>query len=201
MCTYLTLRCSDSLLRQSQLEGVTADERTTLHAEAWALLSSSLPLILRRMDDNTMLPGRGTAVELAFCKRLIELTQVAGGQPPRPARLLQLESLSLGYATALRAACLVLGCIVQLRGLNMDEVLKAQAVVLCVVDSVQLAARSLAEYTLPEEIALAYIVRQVTGHFPVLFQRLSPHYVRNGRLRRWCRCAGHEACWIQQRSK
>ena len=43
-------------------------EWTALRAEAWALLSSSLPFIVRRMDDNTVLPGRGTAVELAFFK-------------------------------------------------------------------------------------------------------------------------------------
>ena len=41
-----------------------------MRTEAWALLSSSLPLIIvRRIDDNTMLPGRGTAVELAFSRR------------------------------------------------------------------------------------------------------------------------------------
>ena len=52
------------LLLQSTLEGVTPEERTALRTEGRALVS--LPLIVRRMDDNTMLPGRGTAVELAF---------------------------------------------------------------------------------------------------------------------------------------
>ena len=72
--TFLTTQHSLQLLQQLRLEGVTCDEKTVLRAEAWALVSSSLPMIVRRMDDNTMLPGRGTAVELAFFKRLVQLT-------------------------------------------------------------------------------------------------------------------------------
>ena len=68
VCTYLMLKRSHQLYCQARLEGVPQEERTTLLTEAWAILSSSLPLIVRRMDDNTMLPGRGTAVELTFFK-------------------------------------------------------------------------------------------------------------------------------------
>ena len=160
VCTYLTLHRSDSLLRQAHLEGVTSDERTALLAESWALVSSSLPLIVRRMDDNAMLPGRGTAVELAFCKRFRQLTRVVFGWPPHTARELQLEGLTLGYSTAARAARRVLSCIAQTHGLNAVEVLEAQAFLLRVVDSMQSAALSLADSRLQEEAALSFTLQQ-----------------------------------------
>ena len=69
VCTYLTLQRAASLRCQSSLEGVTQDEQAALNNEARELASSCLPLIVGRMDANTMLPGRGTAVELAFFKR------------------------------------------------------------------------------------------------------------------------------------
>ena len=69
VCTFLTLRRASSLCCQSNLEGVTPQEQAALDAEAWAIASSCLPLLVRRMDNNTMLRGRGTAVELAFFKR------------------------------------------------------------------------------------------------------------------------------------
>ena len=72
VCTKITIMRSYQLMLQSQLEVVTADEREAISDGVWALVSSSLPLLLRRLDDNTMLPGWGTAVELAFYKRLVQ---------------------------------------------------------------------------------------------------------------------------------
>ena len=68
VCTFLRLQHSCRLIEQSQLRGVTPREKAALETEAWALLYSCLPLIVRRMDDNTMLPGRGLEVELSFFK-------------------------------------------------------------------------------------------------------------------------------------
>ena len=108
MCTYLTLQRAVSLRCQSQLEGVTQEEKAALCAEAWALASSCLPLIVRRMDDNTMLPGRGTAVELAFFKRYKATKHATFNWPPPSTRDMQLAGLSLGYATAVLAANVLL---------------------------------------------------------------------------------------------
>ena len=117
-----------------------------------------------------MLPGRGTAVELAFYKRFRQLARIVYEAPPHTARELQLQGLSLGYATAVKAAGIVLGCISRMSGLNSNEVYKLQAFVLRVVDSMQPAARSLADRTLAEEINLASTIQHVlgTGNFPVL---------------------------------
>ena len=104
VCTYLTLERATTLYLQSQLKGVTDDEKEALWAEAWALASGCLPLIVRRMDANTILPGRGTAVELAFFKRYMATMHTAFSLHPLSSHRLQLVGLSLGYATALRAA-------------------------------------------------------------------------------------------------
>ena len=148
-CTFLTLQRAGALRCQLQLEGVTQEEKAALHAEAWALASSCLPLIVRRMDANTMLPGRGTAVELAFSKRFEVITS-ATLDSPLPTRMLQLACLSLGYATAVLAADVLVGTLCVLH----DS--EAEAFVLGVMDSMLLAARSLAAITLAEEIKFAY---------------------------------------------
>ena len=168
VCTFLTLRQSQQLHFQSDLEGVTADDAVVLRAEAWALLSSSMPLLVCRMDDNiTMLPGRGTALELAFNKRRLQLTDIIFCSRPDTARELQLKGLSLGYATALEAASQALRCIVQFPGLSAhDEVHEVQAFILRVVDNMQPAARSLADCKLAGEVSIAsYIQQALTDDF------------------------------------
>ena len=82
VCTFLTLQRAASLRGQSQLEGVTPDEKAALRDQAWALAPSCLPLIVCRMDANTMLPGRGTAVELAFFKRFKATSYAISNIPP-----------------------------------------------------------------------------------------------------------------------
>ena len=98
-----------------------------------------------------MLPGRGTAVELAFYKRFLLLVHNVFHVRPHTARELQLGGLSLSYTTALDAACRLLCCTARMPGLKPEGVQKAQAVVLRVVDSMQPAARSLSD-RLPEEV-------------------------------------------------
>ena len=160
MCTYLTLERATTLYLQSQLKGVTDDEKEALWAEAWALASGCLPLIVRRMDANTILPGRGTAVELAFFKRYMATRKIAFGYLPLSSWDLQLVGLSLGYATALRAAHRLLS----LLGWRPD--VKMHAFVLRVVDCMLPAARSLTEYTLGEEINFADVIQSaLSGAF------------------------------------
>ena len=108
VCTYLTLMRASSLVCQTQLEGVTRGEEAALDAEAWALVFSCLPLIVRRMDANTTLPGRGTAGELAFFKRFTATKHATYDVPPLSTHDLQLAGLSLGYATAVLAADVLL---------------------------------------------------------------------------------------------
>ena len=159
VCTLLTLQRSSQLDLQSQLEGVSPLEKAALKAEAWALASGCLPLIVRRMDANTMLPGRGTAVELAFFKRFVVTNAAAFDNPPWSTRGLQLAGLSLGYATTVLAAELLLWL------LRFHHDVEAQ--VLRVVDCMLPAAQSLTDITLGEETAFATTVqRALSGAFP-----------------------------------
>ena len=161
--TFFTLQRAASLRCQSQLLGVTREEKAALNDQAWALASSCLPLIIRRMDDNTMLPGRGTAVELAFFKRFTATKQATFDGPPLSTRHLQLVGLSLGYVTAVLAADVWLG----LLSLRHNDNSKAQAFVLRVVDYMLPATRSLASIEFAEEVALASNIEQVlSGAFP-----------------------------------
>ena len=178
VCTFLTLERAGSLAFQSQLEGVTEDEKATLRAEAWALASSCMPLLVRRMDDNTMLPGRGTAVELAFFKRFTATRDTTLGVPSLSARNLQLVGLSLGYVIALSAATLLL----HMLGVRRDG--DAQSFVLRVVDWMLPAARAW-QNTLLKMIFILY--PQFNMYFLVRYpttQRLWPLSDRNGPLRR-----------------
>ena len=153
--TFLTLERAASLCLQLQLEGVTAAEKTALREESWALASCCLPLIHRRMDNNTMLSGRGTAVELGFFKRFTVTREAAFGDPPLPSRYLQRVGLSLGYATTLRAADRLMGQLCRRRDLEVE------AFILRVVECMLPAARSLGDCILNEEYILANTIQQV----------------------------------------
>ena len=152
--SFLTQLLACCLLEQSCLEGFTPVEDAALRAEARALVSSCLPLLVRRMDANTMLPGRGTAVELAFFKQYVVTKDAVYSAPPVPTRDLQLAGLSLGYATTVRAADLLL------RFLALRRDVEVEAFILRVVDCMLPAARSLANITHGEEISFASTVQE-----------------------------------------
>ena len=107
-----------------------------------------------------MLPGRGTALELAFSKRFATTKHAVLQEPPPSKRELQLAGLSLGYASAVRAANLLLDF--------LHYGTTAQAFILCVVDSMLPAARNLSyqesgvmkSIRLPEELVFACNVQQ-----------------------------------------
>ena len=63
-----------------------------------------------------MLPGRGTAAELAFYKKFLQRRRNVFDLQPHSARALQLEGLSLGYASAVIAARLLVNCVSHVPG-------------------------------------------------------------------------------------
>lgn len=84
------------------------DEAAALDVESWVLVSSVLPLLSTRMDDNTLLPGRCTKTEVEFNKRVLVKYQIHDAAPPS-ARDLQLEGFGVGYGAVMIAARHVLG--------------------------------------------------------------------------------------------
>ena len=160
VCTFLTLRRSFSLLCQAGLEGVTREEQLAFEEEARALASSVLPFIIRRMDANTMLPGRGTALELAFFKRYLTMKQIALCAPLLPTYDQQRAGLSLGYNTAVLAADVLL------MNLCSQPDVEAQAYILRVVDCMLPTARSLPGFALADEkIFVSNVQKLLSGDF------------------------------------
>ena len=154
MSTFLTLRRAGSLREQLWLEG-SHPTKVALRAESAALVFSCLPLLVRRMDANTMLPGRGMPLEVAFFKRYTATKHAVQDMSPWPPRGLQLAGLSLGYATDVDAADSLLGLLFSRRDAE------AEAFVLRVVDCMLPAARSLADITLGEEVHFASSIHEV----------------------------------------
>ena len=160
VCTYLTLQRSNELALQLQLQGVPQDEKATLAAQAWELVYNTLPLVVRRMDANTMLPGRGTAVETAFSKRYDKKNNV---------RLVSVANARVAtrrFVNGLRNCSQVLAAYRALATLSNRNV-EARAFVLRVMDCMLPAARSLPGFSLPEEFAFASCIQQVlSGALP-----------------------------------
>ena len=105
-----------------------------------------------------MLPGRGVAAELAFSRwyavRHTALCGLSGAQLLSP-RSLQLIGLSLGYATAVSAASLL----IHLLTTRVEFLPSPQAFVLRVVDCMLPAAESLPTIRITEEQVFATIIR------------------------------------------
>ena len=99
-CTLMQATC----LSDQACATASADERAALQAESWALVSSVMPLLSTRMDENTLLPGRCTKTEVDFYKRLMLVARHIHNVPPRSARDLQLVGFGVGYVSALLAA-------------------------------------------------------------------------------------------------
>ena len=69
IAAHLSLCQAAELLVQAAVHGVPADEATALRSGAWVIVSGALPLLLRRMEDDTLLPGRCTKEEAEYCRR------------------------------------------------------------------------------------------------------------------------------------
>ena len=156
---FLALQSSNSLLLQSALPGVTCVENASLLVDAWALASTTLPLIKRRMEDNTMLPGRGTAVETAFFKTFTTTSCVVFSEQMSSRHLL-LAGLSLGYATAVAAVSQALESL-RRAYIGLSNVEDLKAFVLCVVDCMLPVSRTLKDFVFVEEHAFAYQMNQL----------------------------------------
>ena len=100
-----TLEQAASLCTQYGLKASNGSciDTKALFPESWALVSSVLPLLSARMDDNTLLPGRCTKEEVEFFKRYTMAKRASNNYPPLSARELQLTGFGVGYATLIAA--------------------------------------------------------------------------------------------------
>ena len=142
----LKLQQASQLQLQLRLDGVPED-KALANSEAWALSFSALPLILRRMEENT---PRCTTDEVQYFRRL-----VVSHAPAPSARNHVLVGFVVGYATALDAARLMLQRFaVRHIPLSAAERCSAEAFVLRAVDLILPASRSLCGMNPGEEMRL-----------------------------------------------
>ena len=154
VAAFAKLKQSVSLRAQAALRGVEATAASERRADAETLTLGVLPLLGRRMDTQTLLPGRCTAAERACYAVCVEATLHHSNARACTATQLRLFSTGVGYATACHAATNLLRCCEEATLSPPDEKL-AHAFVLRLVDCMLPAAASLGGLTLGEEIRLA----------------------------------------------
>ena len=77
-----------------------------LYKRAWAILVPTNSLLLRRLADDTLLPGTNTEEEVTYCARVLGFAWTAKGKPlplPSEEAVKQHLGVVLGYETLLNA--------------------------------------------------------------------------------------------------
>ena len=80
-------------------------ERETFDRRLWAVLVSVLPLLLRRLEANTLLPGTIRQEELDFTAHVQAAIRKAQNVPVLSPAVLRLVASAMGYNTLLDAIC------------------------------------------------------------------------------------------------
>ena len=89
-------------------------EKEALWRRAWAILVPVHALLLRRLADNTLLPGAIKEEEVTYCARTQAFTYKAMDKPVPPAASFQGLGVFLGYETLMRAAFQTLNLLIVL---------------------------------------------------------------------------------------
>ena len=114
-------------------------EQEALRQRAWAILVPVHALLLRRLADNTLLPGTIEEEEVTYNKRVQAFIRKMNGKPVISEALLQLLGGVLGYATLLQAVSTTMVLLVELRinGLPRE---RAHSFVLTALDAIPRSA-------------------------------------------------------------
>ena len=92
-----------------------SSEQEALRRRAWATLVPVHALLLRRLSDNTLLPGTIKEEEVTYYARSQAFTQKAANKPV-PEAALQGFGTVLGYETLVHAVVITLALLAELRG-------------------------------------------------------------------------------------
>ena len=132
-----------------------AKASTSLHRREWALLVSVNALLLRRLADNTLLPGTIQDEEVTYYARSQVFTWKAMDKPvPSEAALQDIGAL-LGYETLLKAVIETLALLIVLRGFALPRE-SAHSFVLTALNAIPRTA--MIQYTLHSEAALVVMM-------------------------------------------
>ena len=122
-------------LRNQALTSTSSSEQEALRRRAWALLVPVHALLLRRLADNTLLPGTIKEEEVTYAARLQAFTCKASDKPVPSSADLQRLGVVLGYETLLRAMFQTLNLLIVLQGSALSRE-SAHSFVLTALDAI-----------------------------------------------------------------
>ena len=112
------LRVTEAMSLSNHAQASTSSlEQEGLRRRAWAILVPVHALLLRRLADNTLLPGTIKEEEVTYDARSQAFAYKAQGKAPVPSEaVLQAQGVALGYETLLKAVSVTLVLLEALRG-------------------------------------------------------------------------------------
>ena len=108
-------------LRGLARASTSSSEQEALRRRAWAILVPVHALLLRRLADNTLLPGTNTEEEVTYGSRSMAFAWKAQDTPVLSEAVLQGVGVLLGYETLLDAVFHTLGLLIELRGFALPR--------------------------------------------------------------------------------
>ena len=108
-------------LRSMAHASTSSSEQEALRRRAWAILVPVHALLLRRLANNTLLPGTIKEEEVTFYARLQAFAYKAKNEPVLSEAVLQGFGVVLGYETLLYAVVLTLALLVELHGSGLPH--------------------------------------------------------------------------------
>ena len=116
------LRMSEATsLRGMTSSSTTRSEQDTLHRRAWAILVTVHAILLRRLADNTLLPGTNKEEEVTYYARSTAFSKKTTDEPVPSEAVLQGLGVVIGYTTLLDAVFYTLALIIEQRGTELPR--------------------------------------------------------------------------------
>ena len=142
-------------LRGLAVASTSFSEKVALRRRAWAILVPVHAFLLRRLADNTLLPGNTTEEEVTYYARSLAFACVAKDKPVPSEAALNGVGIALGYTTLLDAISLTLSLLMELRGSALPRE-SAHAFVLTALDAIPRTAT--VRYRLASEAAFVEMI-------------------------------------------
>ena len=126
-------------LRGMALASTSSSEKEALRRRAWAILVPVHALLLRRLADNTLLPGTNTEEEVTYYARSQAITFKAKEETVPSEAVLRGFGIVLGYRILLDAVFQTLNLLMVLRGFSLLRE-SAHSFVLTALDAISRTA-------------------------------------------------------------
>ena len=117
------------------IASTSTSEKERLRRRAWTILVPVHAFLLRRLADNTLLPGTNKEEEVTYYARSRAFTRKAKDKPVFPEAVLQCLGVSFGYGTLLDAVLNTLNLLMELRGSGLPWE-SAHSFVLAALDAI-----------------------------------------------------------------